>query len=173
MTPSTRPATTHAWLGLGANLGDPLATLRLARQALEQPPEITVVAASALYCTAPVGGPSGQPDYLNAVLEVVTTLTADELLARCLSIEVANGRIRTTRYGARTLDIDLLLFGDLCRQDAALTVPHPRLTERRFVLQPLCDLIPLRRLPGTDSTFLKLLTNLGEKQGLLCIDKLW
>jgi 2-amino-4-hydroxy-6-hydroxymethyldihydropteridine diphosphokinase len=167
------PPTTRAWLGLGANLGNPLSALRAARQALAQPPEITVRASSALYRTAPIGGPSGQPDYLNAVLEIDTTLNPDALLQRCLAIEAANGRTRTTRYGARTLDIDLLLFNDLCRQDAVLTLPHPRLHQRRFVLQPLCDLIPQQRLPGSDRTFRELLTAVGEKQGLLRVAELW
>lgn len=136
-----------AFLGLGGNLGDPLAAFRRTRQKLSAHPAIAECRSSPLYQTPPVGGPPGQPDYLNAVLMLKTRLTAAELLSCCFALEKAEGRQRTERWGARTLDIDLLLFGAERISQHDLEVPHPRLTERQFVLLPLLALAPELRHP--------------------------
>ncbi|WP_459861596.1 2-amino-4-hydroxy-6-hydroxymethyldihydropteridine diphosphokinase [Desulfuromonas carbonis] len=153
-----------AYLGLGANLGAAVATLAAARDLLAALPQSRLVAASALYRTAPVGGPAGQPDYFNAVLALATALEPTLLLEHALAIEGHFGRRRLQRWGPRTLDIDLLLFGERLLDLPGLQLPHPRLHQRRFVLEPLCELaaellhprlgVPLRqllaKLPGDD-----------------------
>jgi 2-amino-4-hydroxy-6-hydroxymethyldihydropteridine diphosphokinase len=127
-----------AYLSLGSNLGDRAALLREGIAALAEGDPIRV---SPLYESAPVGGPVQGP-YLNVVLELETDATPHELLARCRSAEVAAGRVRTVRFGPRTLDCDVLLVGDLTVDSPDLVVPHPRMWQRRFVLQPLADLAP-------------------------------
>ena len=129
----------RAYLGIGSNLGDRLSYLQLAVDHLVAEDDMTVVAVSPVYETAPVGGPD-QPDYLNAVVAVDTTLTARELLGVAQGIEVAAERVRTVRWGPRTLDVDVLLVGDERVDDPDLVVPHPRMTERAFVVVPLADL---------------------------------
>ncbi len=131
-----------AYLGLGSNLGDRLALLREARRALGLTQGLRVSASSPLYETEPVGGPPGQGLYLNAVLEVEADLPPRRLLETALALETRLGRRRETPGGARTLDIDLLLFGDDILEEPGLILPHPRLHLRRFVLAPLCDLAP-------------------------------
>jgi 2-amino-4-hydroxy-6-hydroxymethyldihydropteridine diphosphokinase len=137
---------TTAFLGLGSNLGDRLANLQRAVQLLDAEAEIAVVASSRVWETDPVGGPS-QPDYLNAVIEVRTALRPDGLLAACHRVEAALGRVRDVRWGPRTIDVDLLLFDDLSIDGEGVRVPHPRLTERAFVVLPLLELDPDARLP--------------------------
>jgi 2-amino-4-hydroxy-6-hydroxymethyldihydropteridine diphosphokinase len=127
----------RAFLGLGSNLGDRAAHLRAAVAALPD-----VVAVSPVYETAPVGGPEGQPAYLNAVVELATPLEPRELLAWCRRLEAAAARERRERWGPRTLDVDVLLVGDLHVDEPDLQVPHPRMAERAFVLAPLADLAP-------------------------------
>ncbi len=127
-----------AYLSLGSNLGDRAALLRGGVAALAGGDPIKV---SPLYESAPVGGPVQGP-YLNVVLELETHATPHELLARCRSAEDAAGRVRTVRFGPRTLDCDVLLVGDLAVDGPDLVVPHPRMWQRRFVLQPLADLAP-------------------------------
>ena len=105
-----------------------------------------IEAVSALYETEPIGG-SDQGSYLNAVVVLITDLTARELLDACLAIEATRGRERRERWGPRTLDLDLLLHGDSVLDEPGLTVPHPRLTQRRFVLEPLVDAWPEAALP--------------------------
>lgn len=131
-----------AYLGLGSNLGDRLALLREARRALGLTQGLRVSASSPLYETEPVGGPPGQGLYLNAVLEVEADLPPRRLLETALALETRLGRRRETPGGARTLDIDLLLFDDDILEEPGLILPHPRLHLRRFVLAPLCDLAP-------------------------------
>lgn len=131
-----------AYLGLGANLGERRATLRQARQALAALPGVELIASSRLYEGAAVGGPAGQPDYLNAVLAVTTTLDPLTLLRHCLVIEAGLGRERSERWGARTIDIDLLLLSNLVLDSPELQLPHPRLHQREFVLRPLAELSP-------------------------------
>ena len=127
----------RAFLALGSNLGD---RERFIRDAVEAMPD--VVAMSPIYETDPVGGPDGQPPYLNAVVELDTDLSPRELLDLCQGLETAAGRVRTERWGPRTLDVDVLLVGDLTVDEPDLQVPHPRMWERDFVLRPLADLAP-------------------------------
>jgi len=131
-----------AFVGLGANLGDAQHAVREAIAALDRLPHTSLVRASRLYGSAPVDA-SG-PDYVNAVALVATRLSAPELLAQLQSLEQAAGRERPYRNAPRTLDLDLLLFGDARIASPALTVPHPRLRERAFVLLPLQELAPER-----------------------------
>ena len=133
-------------VGLGANLGDAAATLDGAVAELAAEPGVAVLARSATYRTAPVGGPE-QPDYLNAAVLLEVSLEPLELLRRLQAVEQGHGRVRTVRWGPRTLDLDLLLWDDRAIDDADLTVPHPRLTQRRFALEPLLDVLPDARLP--------------------------
>jgi 2-amino-4-hydroxy-6-hydroxymethyldihydropteridine diphosphokinase len=137
-------ASRRAYLGIGSNLGDRLSYLQLAVDHLAAADGVTVVDVSQVYETEPVGGPE-QPDYLNAVIAVDTTLTAHELLAVAQGIETAAERARTVRWGPRTLDVDVLLVGDERVDDPDLVVPHPRLAERAFVVVPLADLDPAWR----------------------------
>jgi 2-amino-4-hydroxy-6-hydroxymethyldihydropteridine diphosphokinase len=131
---------TRAFVGLGANLGDREGTIRAALAALDTEDAIEVVAVSTLRETEPVGvGP--QPLFLNGAAELETTLTARELLDRLLETERRFGRVRVAgEHGPRTLDLDLLLYGDETIDEPGLTVPHPRLRERSFVLEPLAEL---------------------------------
>lgn len=129
------------YIGIGANLGDREKTLQKATGILNAKPEIAVVAASAVYETAPIGV-TDQPYFLNAVLQVHTSLSARSLLNCLLAIERKFGRIRETRWGPRTLDLDILLYGDAIINQPGLQVPHLHLHERAFVLVPLCDLKP-------------------------------
>jgi 2-amino-4-hydroxy-6-hydroxymethyldihydropteridine diphosphokinase len=130
----------RAAIALGGNLGDSQRILQDAMQAIDQESDIRMVVRSPLYQTAPVGPP--QPDYINACILVETSLTARSLLHRLLGIENQFGRVRQERWGARSLDLDLLLFGEQIVDLPGLTVPHPRLHERAFVLVPLADIAP-------------------------------
>jgi 2-amino-4-hydroxy-6-hydroxymethyldihydropteridine diphosphokinase len=131
-----------AYLGLGSNLGNPLAQLRSARQAIQALPAVREIAFSSLYRSTPMG-PSDQPDYINAVMAIQTCLSALDLLKALQAIELAHGRMRTgERWGPRTLDLDLLLYGQEEIVGNVLTVPHPGLAEREFVLYPLAEIAP-------------------------------
>jgi 2-amino-4-hydroxy-6-hydroxymethyldihydropteridine diphosphokinase len=130
----------RAFIGLGSNLGDRRALLRAAVEGLRAAGD--VVAVSPVYETEPVGGPTGQGSYLNAVAELSTADTPRRLLERCHALEGAAGRVRAERWGPRTLDADLLYVEGCEVDEPDLTVPHPRLWERRFVLAPLADLAP-------------------------------
>jgi 2-amino-4-hydroxy-6-hydroxymethyldihydropteridine diphosphokinase len=136
-----------AYVGLGANLGDPRGQLEAAVAALAAVPGIRLVAVSSVYESDPVGPVSDQPVFLNAVAELVTTLPPASMLATLHEIEDELGRERTIRFGPRTCDLDLLLFDDLVSTDPGLLLPHPRLAERRFVLDPLVELAPRLALP--------------------------
>ena len=139
---------TRAYVGLGANLGDRERTLRAAVDALAAEEGIEVVSVSTLRETEPVGV-GEQPRFLNGAAELETTLTARELLDRLLAVEQRFGRVRIPgEHGPRTLDLDLLLYGDEVIDEPGLTVPHPRLHERRFVLEPLAELAPGLLVPG-------------------------
>lgn len=133
----------RAHLALGSNLGDRLANLQGALDGLATADGVEVVSVSSVYETDPVGGPV-QDDYLNAVVEVTTTLTPHELLGVCGRLEQAAHRVRIERWGPRTLDVDVLLIGDLVVTTEDLEVPHPRMWERTFVLAPLHDVAPDR-----------------------------
>ncbi len=139
---------TRAYVGLGANLGDRERTLSAAVDALGTQEGIEVVAVSRLRETDPVGV-GEQPRFLNGVAALDTTLAARELLGRLLALEQRFGRIRVPgEHGPRTLDLDLLLYGDEEIDEPGLTVPHARLHERRFVLEPLAELAPGLVVPG-------------------------
>jgi 2-amino-4-hydroxy-6-hydroxymethyldihydropteridine diphosphokinase len=139
---------TRAYVGLGANLGDRERTLRAALDALAGEAGIELLAVSALRETEPVGV-AEQPRFLNGAAELETTLTARELLDRLLAVEQRYGRVRVPgEHGPRTLDLDLLLYGDEVIDEPELHVPHPRLHERRFVLEPLAELAPGLVVPG-------------------------
>jgi 2-amino-4-hydroxy-6-hydroxymethyldihydropteridine diphosphokinase len=139
---------TRAYVGLGANLGDRERTLGAAVDALTAEEGIAVVSVSTLRETEPVGV-GEQPRFLNGAVELETTLTARELLHRLLAVEQRFGRVRIPgEHGPRTLDLDLLLYGDEVIDEPGLTVPHPRLHERRFVLEPLAELAPGLLVPG-------------------------
>ena len=141
----------RAYVGLGSNLNDPNAQIRSAMSALDAIPGTCCVAYSSLYRSKPLGL-SSQPDYLNAVAAVDTRLTAAELLKELHLIEELHGRVRgPERWGPRTLDLDLLLYGDTQVEDDALTVPHPGLPERNFVLYPLHEIAPQLQIPGSGS----------------------
>lgn len=129
-----------AYIGVGANLGDAVDTVNLAIERLGQLPLTQRVAASSLYRSAPVDA-SG-PDFINAVLAIKTGLNAYELLANLQQIELACGRERPYRNAPRTLDLDLLLFGIAGIDSSALQIPHPRMFDRAFVLQPLAEIAP-------------------------------
>jgi 2-amino-4-hydroxy-6-hydroxymethyldihydropteridine diphosphokinase len=128
----------QAFLALGSNLGDRLATLQGAVDRLDARPSIDVVRSSRVYETEPVGPP--QPPYLNAVIEIRTELEPRELLNECLAIEGELGRVRAERWGPRTIDIDVLTYDEREIDEPDLEIPHPRMHERAFVLIPLTDL---------------------------------
>ena len=136
-----------AFLGLGSNLGERLENLQRAVELLNGEPGVTVVASSRIWESDPVGGPP-QPEFLNAVVRIETTLAPLDILAACRRVEAALGRVRGVRWGPRTIDIDVLLFGRQAVDDDDLTVPHPRMTERAFVVLPLLELDPDAELPG-------------------------
>ncbi|WP_231491733.1 2-amino-4-hydroxy-6-hydroxymethyldihydropteridine diphosphokinase [Microbulbifer sp. HZ11] len=131
----------RCYIGLGSNLANPLAQLHSALESIDRIPVTRVVASSPFYSSAPVG-PGEQPDYVNAVAALDTELPAESLLDALQAIENDHGRERTVRWGARTLDLDILLFGSEKLSTKRLTVPHPRIPERNFVLVPLADLAP-------------------------------
>lgn len=138
---------TPCFIGAGANLGEPVETLRWARRQLASLPGASNLQASSLYRSAAIG-PGEQSDYLNAVLSMDSTLAPEVLLQALQTLENDAGRVRRERWGPRTLDLDLLLYGDLYWDSATLTLPHPRIFERNFVLQPLAELVtPKFRFP--------------------------
>ena len=136
----------RAYIGLGANLGDARAALHAAFTALGALPQTQWVTCSSIYCSAPVD--SSGPDYLNAVAEVHTHLAPHDLLAHLQAIELQHGRERPYRTAPRTLDLDLLLYGHETLDTPTLTLPHPRLHERAFVLLPLAEIAPHAHIPG-------------------------
>ncbi|TRZ66333.1 MAG: 2-amino-4-hydroxy-6-hydroxymethyldihydropteridine diphosphokinase [Comamonadaceae bacterium] len=129
-----------ATVGLGANLGNPQAALAGAMASIAALEGVRLVAQSALYRSAPID--SSGPDYVNAVVQLQTNLSAPELLAELQTIELGAGRERPYRNAPRTLDLDILLFGDASIQSPSLTVPHPRMWQRAFVLLPLAEIAP-------------------------------
>ncbi|MFT3930381.1 MAG: 2-amino-4-hydroxy-6-hydroxymethyldihydropteridine diphosphokinase [Spongiibacteraceae bacterium] len=136
----------RCFIGLGSNLGEPAAQIKSALAAINGIENSQLGAVSPHYRN-PAIGPGQQPDYLNAVAELYTTLDSLTLLSHLQQIETAQGRVRTERWGARTLDLDLLLYGDAIIDLPQLQVPHPRLHERNFVLYPLHDIAPYLTLP--------------------------
>lgn len=147
MTGGMRPIR-QAVLSIGSNLGDRAARLQGAVSALEDTPEVTVVAISSVYETEPVGAPEGSGSFLNAVVLIDTTLTVHTLLDRALAIEDAFGRERSEPGAPRTLDVDIIVVGDRIANDDTLTLPHPRVHERGFVLVPWLEIDPEGEIPG-------------------------
>ncbi len=146
----------RAYVGVGSNLGDRWAHLAAAARRLRSSGRVAVLRASRVWDAAPLGPP--QPRYLNAVLEVETSLPAGALLVVLHAAEDAAGRVRgPSRWTARTLDLDLLLYGDEVIRRPGLVVPHPGIVLRRFVLAPLAELVPEKVLPGTGRTVAQLL----------------
>ena len=145
----------RAYVAVGTNLGDRWANLASAARGLRAVPRTAVVAASRVFDTAPVGPP--QPRYLNAVLALETGLPPGALLAALQGVEASALRRRDVRWGARTLDLDLLLHGEQVVTTPALALPHPGLRDRRFVLAPLADLAPALTVPGLGETVASLL----------------
>ena len=135
------PSKVRAWLGLGGNLGDPEAAMAAALRALDASGEASVAAVSAPYRTPP-WGVADQPDFLNAVAAVDTTLPARQLLDLCLTIEKGLKRIRKERWGPRIIDVDILAYGDERIDEPGLQIPHPRMGERAFVILPLVEIAP-------------------------------
>jgi 2-amino-4-hydroxy-6-hydroxymethyldihydropteridine diphosphokinase len=130
----------QAAIALGSNVGDSYTILQTALRTLDQTPGITVKACSPVYQTVAIGPP--QPDILNACALLSTTLDPPSLMTAMLAIEASFGRVRRERWGPRSLDLDLLLFDDVILQQPGLTLPHPRMTQRAFVLVPLLDIAP-------------------------------
>lgn len=153
----------RCFIGLGSNLDGPAKQIQTAVAALQSDPQIQFAALSPLYRSTAVG-PGPQPDYINAVVELFTTLPALALLQALQAIETSQGRVRTIRWGARSLDLDLLLYGMDTINSAELTVPHPHMTTRNFVLLPLYDLAPELILP--DGTPLAALLDCCPDTGL-------
>jgi 2-amino-4-hydroxy-6-hydroxymethyldihydropteridine diphosphokinase len=152
----------RVYVGVGSNLGDRWANLALAARTLRSEPRVALLRASRVWDAAPLGPP--QPRYLNAVLELEALGTAPALLSVLERIERAAGRKRTAvRWSARTLDLDLLLFGDEVIRTPRLVVPHPGLVARRFVLAPLAELCPERVVPGTGRTVSHLLATVPRE----------
>lgn len=168
LTGDLRPVR-RAALSLGSNLGDRLDYLQGAVDALGETPEIWPVAVSSVYETLAQGGPDDAPPYLNAVLVVDTTLSARMLLERAKAVEDAFGRTRDVRWGPRTLDVDILALGDRELGDEDLTVPHPRLAERAFVLVPWAEVDPDFVVPGADRVG-QLRAGVGGVEGVRRLD---
>src|SRR5262245_49455574 len=145
-TSSDSRARHRVLIGLGSNLGDRVSFLRSARRAIAALPETRVLAASAVFETAPVGGPPQGP-YLNACLAIETGLEPHALLAELQRIEALAGRVRGERNAPRTLDLDILLFGEAEIEDGRLTLPHPRFPERAFALVPAAEIAAAWRVP--------------------------
>lgn len=146
-TGMTGEGITRAFLGLGGNLGDPAAAMAAALRALDAHPAVSVAAVSSLYRTPP-WGLADQPDFLNAVAAVDTALPARPLLDLCLDIEKGLKRVRDVRWGPRVIDIDILIHGGGAVDEAGLQVPHPRMTERAFVMVPLAEIAPQAPVKG-------------------------
>ncbi len=158
-------STHSAWIGLGANLGDRQTNLQEAIDCLAQHREIDIRSISSCWETSPVG-PVTQDAYLNAVALLSTCLTPRQLLDQLLSTEAALGRIRSQRWGPRTIDLDVLLFNHQLVAEPGLSVPHPYLTQRRFVLAPLIELAPGLRNPTNGTRLIDCLRQLppGDEQ---------
>lgn len=142
-------AYSKAVLALGSNLGERNETLTEAVADLVDPPEVRLLAVSPIVQTKAVGGPAGQPDFLNMVITVETSLSPQDLLEHCQAVENKHHRVREVRWGPRTLDVDIIAYGDLESSDPQLTLPHPRAAERAFVLYPWSLIDPAATLNGT------------------------
>lgn len=161
-----------AFIGLGSNLGEREAQIRMALDDLARLPGSRLVRASSLYDSEPVGDVD-QPNYLNAAVEFETELTARQLLWNLMLIERRLGRTRTRRWGPRTIDLDLLLYGPLVVDEPDLQVPHPELLRRSFVLVPLIEIDPLLLHPVTGQTLISHLASLKSRPPVKRGTRLW
>ncbi|OGF17670.1 MAG: 2-amino-4-hydroxy-6-hydroxymethyldihydropteridine diphosphokinase [Candidatus Eisenbacteria bacterium RBG_16_71_46] len=161
-----------AFIGLGSNLGDREAMIRMALDDLARLPSTRLVRASSLYDTEAVGD-AEQPNFLNAVAQIDTELTARQLLWNLQLVEKRLGRVRAQRWGPRTIDLDLLIYGNLVVEEPDLRVPHPELARRSFVLVPLVELDPLLTHPVTGETLVSLLSSLKTRPPTKCGNRLW
>jgi len=161
--PKNEPANTSmiCYLGLGSNIGDRKSYLDGAISALKKETDITLARISSFYDTAPVGNVN-QGRFLNAVIEIETRLKPEKLLDIIMDIENELGRVRTERWGPRTIDIDILTFGDLVYETERLSIPHPLMHERMFVLKPLAELAPAFRHPVFGATAAEMLKECAE-----------
>lgn len=158
----------RAYLALGSNIGDRIGYLRRALAALEEQPKIRLAAVSSVYETKPVGF-TNQADFINIVIAIDTSLEPDVLLDVTQHIEQMLHRKRDIRWGPRTLDIDIILYGEAVVTETELTIPHPRMVERAFVLVPLMELAPHLVVPGTGKSVSQLMENVAGKEGVqLC-----
>ncbi len=164
-SPTTTPAVVTCYVGVGSNLNDPQKQCQQAFDKLAALPQTVLEKKSSLYQTDPMG-PADQPRYINAVAQLSTELSALELLDGLQAIEDQQGRVRGRRWGERTLDLDILLFGDMNFQSTRLTVPHPGMSERSFVLIPLLEIAPKIHIPGVGeaASCLASVSTLGIKQ---------
>jgi 2-amino-4-hydroxy-6-hydroxymethyldihydropteridine diphosphokinase len=160
---------TDCYLGLGSNIGDRERLLRQAVAYIDRVPEIAVVHCSSIYETEPVGY-TNQSAFLNAVIRIKTRLSPTDLLASCMDIEQQLQRERLVKWGPRTIDIDILLYDDLQISTPVLSIPHPLMGERFFVLIPLAEINP--HLTWYGETVEQYIDKLGEQQGITCY-KLW
>ena len=158
-------APVSAYISFGSNLGDRHATLAGAYAAFTAHAAVIPLARSRLFETAPVGGPGGQGRFLNSVLKIETALPPHDLLAHCMAIEQQFKRERVIRWDARTLDLDVLLYGDQVIGTPDLEVPHPRMHERRFVLVPLADVAAEVTHPILGESIANLLARLAVEPG--------
>ena len=165
----------RAAIAMGSNLGDRLENLRLARERIRALDGVTLpIAQSAVYETSPIDCETGAQNFYNAVIEVGFTKSADELLHGLQQIERALGREREhQRNVSRMIDLDLLYFGSEERAEAALQLPHPRMTRRKFVLQPLCDIAPDLRVPGQTKNVGELLADSPEQGTIMRLTDVW
>jgi len=155
---------TRAWVGIGSNEGDRLRFVKRGLSALAGSSEVELAVVSSLYDTTPYGV-EDQPRFLNLVAGFDTSLEAEAFLARMLETEDRCGRARRERWGPRTLDLDLLMFGEEMMATDVLTLPHPGIAERAFVLVPFAEVAPDVEVPGTGATVSQLLERLGETEG--------
>ncbi|RJS61037.1 2-amino-4-hydroxy-6-hydroxymethyldihydropteridine diphosphokinase [Bacillus sp. PK3_68] len=158
----------RAFLSLGTNIGDRLANLQMAIHLLHSQDVITIEKLSSIYETEPVGY-TDQPAFLNMVIQISTSLSAEELLELCLSVEQKLGRVREFRWGPRIIDLDILLYNQDNIESEKLIVPHPRMHERAFVLVPLIEIDPTICFPGSDRPLEKVLSSMQEREGV----RLW
>jgi len=162
-----------AYLGLGSNLGNRMAFLRSGRDTLVARSDIVLIRTAGVYETEAVGGPPDNPLFLNTVLQIETSLEPLDLLATCLGVEDEFGRSRPVRWAPRTLDIDILFYADQVFCEESLTIPHPRLQERCFVLAPLRELAPELRHPLLDQTVSELAAGRAGGEELVPMRTSW